>query len=170
MSVNVDQILGLGDDQIVSQYMLIFPDGIPGGGDTKNIALRCDTSFDMPEEAMNTYEIYHKGYKIPKTGMLQDTTKEFTIEVRVDQQWKVYNDLEKWKNLVYDEANGTGMPELTTNATIIVQAEDKSQKPVKQFIFKYAKPRAIKVNSFDHQSGDPLRISVTFIYGQKIEK
>lgn len=164
MAISTDQILALGDDQIVSQFSIIFPNGIPGGGDANTISLRCDSQFDPPEDAVNVYEIFRKGFKIPKTGMLQETTKEFTIDIRLDQQWKVYDDMRAWADMSYDHSNGTALPESMARSTVIVQAEDRTQSGVKNIIFKYAKPKSVKIQTFDNTSGDPLRITVMFIY------
>jgi hypothetical protein len=164
MAISTDQIMALGDDQLLSQFSLVFPNGIPGGGNAQAVALRMDTTIDPPEEAVNVYEIFHKGFKIPKTGMLQEGTKEFTVEVRIDQQWEVYDTLKNWSKLSYDHSNGTGLPDSMTRATIIVQPEDRSQTGVKQIIFRGCKPKADKLPTFDNQSGDPARVSLTFIF------
>lgn len=164
MAINTDSLLSLLDDQIASQHSIIFPTGIPGGGNTERLSLRCDLTFDPPEEVVNSYDIFHKGFKFTKTGMLQETTKEFTVEIRLDQQWGVYDDIDKWSKMVYDHTNGTSMPEAMSRSTIIVQAEDRNQDSVKQLIYRQAKPKSIKIGSFDNASGDPLRITVTFIY------
>ena len=164
MTISTDQILSLGDDQLASQFSIIFPNGIPGGGDANAISLRCDQTFDPPEDVVNVYEIFRKGFKIPKTGMLQETTKEFTIDIRLDQAWKVYDDMRKWADMSYDHSNGTALPELMARSTVIVQAEDRTQSGVKAISFKYAKPKSVKIQTFDNQSGDPLRITVVFIY------
>ena len=164
MSISTDQILALGDDAIANQFSIIFPNGIPGGGDANAISLRCDQTFDPPEDVVNVYEIFRKGFKIPKTGMLQETTKEFTIDIRLDQNWKVYDDLRKWADMSYDHSNGTALPEIMARSTVIIQAEDRTQSSVKTISFKYAKPKSVKIQTFDNQSGDPLRITVIFIY------
>lgn len=164
MAISTDKILSLGDDQAASQFSIIFPNGIPGGGDAETISLRCDQSFDPPENVVNVYEFFHKGYKFPKTGMLQETTKEFTIDIRLDQNWKVYDDIIAWANMSYDHSNGTALPEIMARSTVIVQAEDRNQNSVKKITFKYAKPKSVKIGTFDNQSGDPVRITVIFIF------
>ncbi len=164
MAIATDSLMALGDDQILSQFSLIFPNGIPGGGNADRVSLRMDTTFDPPEETVNVYDVFHKGFKIPKTGMVQDGTKEFTIEVRIDQQWEVYDDLKRWANLSYDHTNGTGLPDSMTRTTIIVQAEDRSQTAVKQIIFRGCKPKGDKLPTFDNQSGEPGRLQMTFIF------
>jgi len=164
MSVQVNSILQLGDDQMASQYCIIFPNGIPGGGNWQNISLRMDQSFDPPAESVNVWERFFKGFKIPKTGMLEETNKEFTIDVLIDQQWEVYDALEKWKSMSYNSENGTASPDSDCYAPLIIQYEDKKQKGVKQIMYDHVKIREIKRGTSDNTSGDPLRVSVTFIY------
>jgi hypothetical protein len=164
MAINSDEILSLGDDALANQFSILFPTGIPGGGDSNIISLRCDQTFDPPEDVVNVYEIFRKGFKIPKTGMLQETTKEFTIDIILDQQWKVYDDIRKWCDMSYDHSNGTALPESMARSSVVIQAEDRVQSAVKTIKFKGAKPKSVKIQTFDNQSGDPLRITVIFIY------
>lgn len=164
MAINVETILNLGDDQMASQYSVIFPQGIPGGGDATEVALRCDQPIDPPENTVNVYDIFHKGYKFTKTGMLQDTTKEITLDIRLDQDWNVYDTMETWANMSYDHSNGTALSELLAMSTMIIQAEDKNQDSVKLITFRYVKPKSIKIGSFDPSNGDPMRITVNFVF------
>jgi len=166
MAINVEGIMGLGDDQLANQFSIIFPNGIPTGGDDRAVSLRCDMTLDPPEDVVNVYEIFHKGYKFPKTGMLQETSKEFQVDIRLDQGWKIYDSIRAWCDASYDHANGTALPEIAARSTVMIQAEDRNQKSVKHISFKYAKPKAIKIQTFDNQSGEPLRVTVTFIYFQ----
>lgn len=168
MAINPETIMGLGDDQMANQFSVIFPNGIPGADDPTALSLRIDQSIDPPEDSVMVYEIFHKGYKFPKTSMLQETSKEFTVDIRVDQGWKVYNDMRKWADMSYDHSNGTALPENMARSTVMIQAEDRNQKSVKQISFKYAKPKSVKIQTFDNQSGEPLRITVTFIYIQMV--
>ena len=162
--INVSNILALGDDQMASQYSLIFPEGIPGGGTGENVSLRMDQSLDPPEQGVNVYERFHKGFKIPKTGMLEETTKEFTVDVLVDQQWQVYDELEACKKMTYNQEDGTGLPDMDCYFPIITQYEDKQQNSVKQIQYNYCKIKALKVATADNTSGDPLRLTVTFTF------
>ena len=164
MAISAERLLNLGDDATANQWSAIFPEGIPGGGDTETISLRMDTTFDPPEEAVNTYDIFHKGYKYSKTGTLQETTKEFTLEIRIDQQWKIYKDLRSWADKVYDHHNGTGLPDAQARTTIIIQAEDRQQKGVFRFKFLGVKPKSNKIGTFDNANGEPIRLTMQFVY------
>jgi len=164
MSISSETIMNLGDDQISSQWSIIFPSGIPGGGNANAISLRCDQSFDPPEMSVNTYDIFHKGFKITKTGMLQESTKEFSVDMRLDQQWEVYDDMKRWANMCYDHNNGTALPDVMTRVPIIIQAEDGNQRAVKQLLFKGCKPKSSKIGTFENSNGEPVRITMTFIF------
>ena len=52
---SLNQIFNLGDDQMKAHWNLIFPAGIPTGGSTENLVMRC-TSFTPPAESKNRYE------------------------------------------------------------------------------------------------------------------
>lgn len=153
-----------GDDQVISQYVVSFPEGIPGGGDTDAISIRMDTQFDPPEQVMNTYEVFYRGLKVPKTSMLDETTKEVPIEIRVDQAWKVYDDLNAWFKNCYSFETTTALPESMTRTTMMIQAYDGQNNVVKSFRFTGVKIKSLKVGTWDNQSGDPMRITATFIF------
>jgi hypothetical protein len=164
-----DIILALGDDQLASQFQLAFPNGIPGGGDSDQIRLRMDQDFDPPEDAVETYEIKYKGMTILKTSMTHSMDKKFTVNVRVDQQWKVFDDLNAWWKMCYDPINGVALPDASVRTDIIVQAQD-GQKVVKKNIrFKNCKIHSIKINPFDNASADPTRITLGFIFTDMID-
>jgi hypothetical protein len=164
--MSVDRVLALGDDAHVNQFQAIFPNGLPTGGDSESIALRMDQTFPMPQEVIATYDIDFRGAKIPKSSRKEDTDKKFTVAVRIDQQWKIYDDLRKLHKATYDSATNTAMPELATRFPFVIQALDGTNKAVKTFTFMYSKLVELKPSDFDNSSGDPSRLELTFIYGR----
>ena len=168
--MNTDNIFLLGDDQLANQFQLVFPEGIPGGGDSQAICMRMDQSFDPPEKTIGTYEIIYRGLKIPKTNMLDDTSKELTFDVRVDQNWKVFDAANNWFRNCYDPVNGIALPDSMTRTTLLVQSLDGNNAVKKTFRFKGVKLKALKVQTFDNSSGDPLRMTMSFIYQDMIEE
>jgi len=163
MSVNTS--LQLANDQLASQFEFQILDG-PASSINELVRLRMDQSFDPPEEVVNTYEVTYRGTKTPKTNLTEGTTKEFTVPVRIDQKWEVYNALKAWKTAVYDPATGTGggNDSSATNGTVAVVAYDHTGAIVKTFKFKDARLKSIKVESFDNASDDPSRVTLGFIY------
>ena len=158
-------MMQMNDDQMQTAYNVIFPKGIPGGGDTNLISLRMDTQFDPPEMTLGGYEIWKKGVKIPKTNMTQDMDKSnLPIEIRLDQQWKVWDDLQKWAKLCYDFQTGTALGEAATRTDMYVTAEDAQGNIVKTIKYLGVKLKTLKVGTFDNQGQDPVRITATFIF------
>ena len=164
--MSIDRILHLGDDAHLNQFQVIFPAGIPTGGDAETISLRIQGSFTMPQEVIYKYEIDFRGAKIPKTGRKEDTDKTFTITVRVDQQWKVYDDLRRWHKACYDPSTNVALPEVNTRVPVVIQWLDGNNKAVKTFTFMFSKLTEFKVTDADQSTGDPVTLELTFIYGR----
>lgn len=164
MSVVEDQIR-LGDDALANQFITIFPSGIPGGGNADAVSLRMDQPFDPPSQVIYTYEIDYKGDKIKKTGRKNDTDKIITISVRIDQNWNIYDDIMRWMKLCYDPVTNTALSDENTRIPLVIQSIDGDNNIVKNFKYTQCKLFTTKVTSFDPTTGDPLRMELTFIYG-----
>jgi hypothetical protein len=161
--MSTDNIMNLGNDQLASQFDLTIH-GVPTGGDSENVTLRADMTFQVPEDIVGTYDIYKKGIKITKTSMLTDTDKKFTIEWRVDQDWKTFDVMKKWFDAVYSPITGTALPDSMVRTNVSCQAVD-TQNAVKKVIrFKNAKPVSWQLTAFENNSTDPLRCTMNFIY------
>lgn len=163
-------IMHLGDDQMASQFAVTFPEGIPTGGDKDSITLRMDQSFDPPEDNVATYEIVYRGMKVPKTSMTHDMTKEFNTMVRIDQKWRVHDDLIKWYYQGYDPINGNAMPDLVTRVPVLVQMFDGQNNVKKTYRFRGCKLKGYKVETLDNSSTDPLRMTLNFIFTDMISE
>ena len=169
MGVNIDNIFFLADDQAKSQYSLIFPEGIPGGGNAERISLRMNKEFQMPEMTWYTYKIYDHGFYVPKKGMLQEVDKEsLQVQVRIDQQWAVFDDLWNWAQLSYNQNNGEGGGDAEFRTSLIVQAEDTKQKAVKRFRFKGVGIKGFNIDAFNMEEGDPMYVTLTLIWNEMI--
>lgn len=160
----IDTIINMGDDQQTNQFQILFPAGIPFGGSGENVALRMDQSIDIPEDVVNSYDIFYKGMKIPKTGTLDESTKEISIPVRIDQQWAVWDDLYNWKKKVYDSNEGTRASSEETRTPMIIQALDGSDSVVKTHRFTGVQIKSIKVGAYEHGGSEPMRAELTFIF------
>jgi len=163
--MSVERILALGDDQLAARFQLVFPTGIPGGGDSDSIALRMDQPFDPTTITVGEYEIAYKGTKLKKTSMTDGTDKTFTIQVRIDQKWKVFDSLYALSKMTYDPNTGTAYPDAVTRFPIAIQYVDGQNLVVKTWTYNYCKLKEFAVQSNDQGSDDPLRISLTFIWG-----
>lgn len=164
MSVN-GRILDLGGNQMKSHYKFTFPEGIPTGGDHESISLRMDQDFDPPEDTVGTYEYYYRGTKIVETNMIHEMDKTFTVMVRLDQQWKAFDDLNAWYRACYDPIEGTALPNSMVRTTCILEAQDTLNNTVKNIKFTYCKIKGIKIDSFENGGTEPSRLQLTFIFG-----
>jgi hypothetical protein len=162
--MSTDTILNLGADQLLAMWDMSFPDGIPTGGKSDDVALRVDLGFTIPEQSVGTYELRKKGISITQTNTQTTTTKQFTVEWRIDQDWNTYGDMIKWFNAVYDPINGTALPNTATRATILCQMLDTQNVVKKVFRFKNCKPINYTLTALDNASGEPVRCTMTFIY------
>lgn len=163
----IDTIVNLPDDQQANQFQISFPDGIPQGGSGENVALRMDQSIDIPEDTVNVYEIFYKGMKIQKTGTLDESDKTISIPVRIDQQWAVWDDLYAWKNAVFNSNEATRLPSSETRTTMLIQALDGNDNVVKTHQLNGVQLRGIKVGTYEHGSGDPMRAELNFIFASQ---
>jgi len=162
--MSVSKILNLGDDQLSAKYFLVFPNGLPTGGDTDSIALRIDQSFSFPEITVGEYEVAWKGMKVKKTNGTDNTDKTFSVQVRIDQQWKVMDDLYALAKATYDGNTGTYLPDAATRFPIAIRFVDGQDVVKKTMTFQYAKLKGFTIQDVDPVSDDPLRVSLTFIY------
>ena len=163
MSATINMLI-LGADQLASQYSLTFPGGIPGGGDAEAIALRLDQSLAPPERMVETYDIFYRGVKKPMTSMTDATDKSFTVDVRIDQNWKVINDLEKWLFMCYDFSNGTALNDNDVRTTGLTQYYDGVGSTIKQYKIEGLKIKGLKIGDSENSSPDPLRATISFIW------
>lgn len=161
----VDYVEGLADDQMVDQFGILFPQGIPGGGNGDLLRLRMDQAFDEPELVAATYEVNFEGIKIPKTGS-EDTTKEFTMSFRIDGNWQVYYALRKWHQLVINNISGSLQGEADTRTTMILNAYGAPNKTIKYSKrFNGVKIKSFKVTAWDYNNkAEPSRIEAGFIF------
>ena len=162
--MSVSKILAASDDQMASRAFIVFPNGLPTGGDSESIALRIDQSFDIPEIIVSEYEVSWKGMKVKRTGQNDATDKTFQIQVRIDQQWKVMDDLYALSKATYDGNTGTSLPDSVTRfpfAILFVDGQDVVKKTV---TFQHAKLKSFTIQSVDPTSEDPLRVQLSFIY------
>lgn len=163
--MSIDLIMGLGDDQLANQFVVLFPTGIPGGGNSDEVTLRMEEEMPMPDDAVGEYLIEYQGMQILKTSQKETTDKHFEMTVRVDTNWNVYKTLKKWKDMAFDPKTGIAMPEALTRTTLVVQALDGQKSVKKNFTFKYVKLQKIQISGFSHTSEDPTKLTLGFIYG-----
>jgi hypothetical protein len=164
----------MGNDQMATQYELSFPNGIPGtDADTiRNILLRLHGAFTIPNDGVGTYDTWYKGIKSTRPNGVEESTKEFPLEIRVDENWQVYDAFKNWKNRVHNPLGGTvGVVKTdisdSSNIATLMKLSALSaytHQEVKAFYFHYTVLRDIAVSAFDYSSGEPIILTLTFTF------
>ena len=159
---NVPTITSLGDDALTNQYEITIDDAPINQLD--NITLRMDQSFEIPQKIYNEYDINIRGHHYVKLGRLEETDKHLTVDVRIDQEWLVYDALEKWRKMGLDSQTGIGSSDADVRGTAHVSLLGADNSIKKKFVINGIRPKAITVTALDQNSGDPIRMSVEFVY------
>lgn len=164
--MSIQTLVNLADDMVASQYEILFPSGVPGSGgaDTLILTLRQDMQFPWPTRETGTYEVFYQGQKIVKTSVVEATDKQFSIQFRLDQNWVVFNLLNGWFKLVYDEFYGTADNEANTRVPMVVRALGAKKEVRKTATFQGVKIKSLKITDFDNTQGEPTRCECGFIY------
>lgn len=165
----LNYLSGLGtsiDDQMLNQFEVVFS-AIPN--DTSGIAmtdvtLRMDRSIDIPEVKVATYEIEYRGVKLPMIASKEDFDKTFSLNFRVDENWQIFNALNNWYTSSFNESTGAGSAFANTKCNVIFNAYKAGNTVAKTINFENVRIKSIKVETFDHSSGDPSRVECNFIY------
>lgn len=165
VDLNLNQLMALGNDQIMSQFIVRFPNGIPASSvNPKLLSLRMDQAFEIPERTYGTYEVHFQGLKIIKSSVTDTTEKKFTLTFRLDGNWQVWDALESWYNATFDDILGVSSPEPDVSTTMTVDFYANKNVAVKTFTFQGVRIFAIKPGGTDPASGDPMRCEAQFIY------
>ena len=160
----LDPVYLLSDDQLANQFEIVFPNGIPGDGDKNAISMRMDQSIQPPSFVSNMYDYYMRGIKYSKPGMLEETTKELSVMVRIDQAWKVFDDLYKWKLVCHDTINGTRSNSKSGSSKVNINMLDGNDKIKKTFFYEYVYLKELALETLANDSGDPLRVNLVMVY------
>jgi hypothetical protein len=169
----IDQIFGLADDQIGSQYKLTFPAGFPAGVSSAmtpdDLTLRLDKNFEIPKQVAQTYEYYYQGIKVAKLGPKDETEKKFKLDFRLDQNWDVHAVFKSWYDLCYNPREGIAGPESSTRSTlkftaVAGDATNLTKVDKKTYTFYKVKPISYGPSEFANDSGEPVRFEVEFIF------
>lgn len=158
-------LVGAQEDQMSAQFYIIF-NQIPGvdSGDEKNIALRIDGDVDIPERTISTYDTWYRGIKIPKVGGIQETVKEMSLSIRLDQDWAIYDAFRTWSDNVYNYWEAKRGPESTTSTNFSLYALNANNEEVKTVKFYRVKIKGIKLSPFNNSGPDPIKMELKFIF------
>jgi hypothetical protein len=163
-----EQVIDLaGDDALQSHWFLRFPTGIPGAGFTADIHLRIVEDFKLPKKAIVTEDIFYKGQRITKVGATEESDKNFSLKVRMDSNWLVYDRFNEWLRSVYDPEAGARGKDSDSQTSMQVLALGRGQSETigiapKIFIFEKVQLFNMDNIEFNHTSGEPIVVQLDF--------
>lgn len=160
----INVAVALQDDQTNNLYEIAWPNGVPGGGNPLLLQYRMDQQFDQPQRKLSTYNVEYQGILIPKVGSKEETTKEFTLNFRLDSNWEVYRALETWFSLCFDEKTGIYSGESDTRVPMVFRAFGPGKQLRKQTKYEGVKITGFKTTPFDMTNGEASRVEADFIY------
>jgi hypothetical protein len=168
VDLNLNQLMALGNDQIMSQFIIRFPNGIPGSAvNPKLLSLRMDQAFEIPEKTIGTYELHFQGLKVVKNSVTDGTEKKFTVSFRLDGNWQVWDALEAWYDKTFDDILGVSSPEQDVSTTMTVDFYANKNVSIKTFTFTGVRIFALKPGGTDPASGEPMRCEAQFLYHKR---
>jgi len=175
MSKFIDSVFTAQDDQISSQYRLSVV-----GADarlqyaTDSWVFRMDKSFTIPPQVTNTYETHFNGLKIPKVGAKEETDKKIKLDFRADQSGDIYTYFKTWVDQGFHPINAFMESESVSRRGKNIKVEllkrstakavGNSSDVQKTFTFYNVQPFEITMSELNHESGEPVRLDLQFIY------
>lgn len=164
--LDLNSLITVGDDQIQSQYAILWPDGIPHSTvDPRLLTYRADQSFELPSRESGSYSVYFQGLKVEKPAFTDSTDKTFTLQFRIDAQWLVHDALENWYNNAFNDITGRVGSEAANRTTMLMQMfNGLSENPTKTFRWRGVRIKGFKSGSVTPESTDPMRCDASFIY------
>lgn len=175
MSKFIESVFTAQDDQIASQYRLsiVNADGrLTYSADSW--VFRMDKGFTIPSQTVSTYETHFNGLKIPRVGAKEDTDKKIKLDFRADQAGDIYTYFKNWVDDGFDPIQAFMEPESVTRRNknikldLLKRGTAKAPSNVsdvqKTFTFYHVQPFEIMMSELNHETGEPVRIELQFIY------
>lgn len=164
MSLELESLLLTGEDALANHFMVTIPPFTGANESIISLNLRVLT-ISLPGRELGTYEITKRGRKATRPSGIDETTKEFNFTFRPDKKLRTYNSLMAWSNIIKHEQLGTMAPDPVYRTTILVTPVDTANLPLSTPItISGCWISSIDGLEYDEESGDPLNVSVTIQY------
>jgi len=159
-----DKILQLKDNQMANQFEIFFPQGIPGGGDISELALRIKGAIPLPDKTILSWDRIYKGVKIPFPMTVDETDKTLTFIALIDQGWEIYDALRNYHDLIFDPRSATALPTSMIRTTVGIRMLNGQQQTVKTLLFKGAFMNRFKASDPDYEAQEPQEVEMEWKY------
>jgi len=168
MSLELESLLLTGEDALSNHFMVTIPAFLGANESILSLNLRVLTISNVGRE-LSTYEITKRGRKSTRPGGIDDTAKEFTFTFRPDKKLRTYNSLIAWTNVIKHEQLGTMVVDPLYRVIITVTPVDTANIPLGgPTYYEGCWPSSIDGIEYDEENGDPLNVSVTMQYTNRI--
>jgi hypothetical protein len=154
------------NSQWASQFDLVFT-SIPGASafDLDELTVRASTqAFPFPQRVHAITPLKYRGLTAQFAAPLDETSKEFQVELLLDEGWYYYDIFDNWKNLVYDDETGQVGDWFSTTTTMSAIFYNSDGNPSKVFNFEGVQIKGIKPMDPDPGSSEMMRVTCEFIY------
>lgn len=164
----IETIYAMGDDAHQNLFQISFNNIAPFFPQSPETILTRIQNFTIPGTGSDTYEVHYLTQVIEKPSTKINYTKEFSFDIRVDQNWLVYNGFKLWKNAVANSYTGIiGQDNIASNnrtdVTVWPLYPDGTSIPgFNHWAFKGAYVKTLGDVTFDMTVGEPIITNVTF--------
>jgi len=177
----IDIIYQLGDDALGNFFQIFIPSFTlvstdPNSNlngisiDTGNIILRT-TTIQIPESGATTYNVNYKTQEFAKIAGKVNSTKTFSMALRIDRYYKEYQKILQWKNAIANPFTGVigadafGSAGSSNRVDITVQPIDSDGEVIETslyWILHNAFIQTVPEISFDYGAGEPISTTLAF--------
>ena len=166
----VDAAFNSGDDSLGYEFQVSFGP-IPYLPDATGFSIRT-TTVEIPEVVVGEYEYDYKSDKIVKPNGKVATSKEFSLEFRIDKYYNFYKAFKLWNAAIVnpdtggaslDSINGISATRIPiTVSTGTIDLNGNFLPTLQVWSFTGCWPKSISSLTLDNQSGEPLLCQIRF--------
>lgn len=129
MPFNLEKLAKRGDDQLGDLYSIEFPQGLPPNGrKPANLTFRMNKDLAMAPRKVAKYKVWFQGQFVEKASNVDETDKNFSVEVSCDQDWETWDAFDEWYRSVFDDYNGIAGGDSASRTMMLIRwfAPDKT--------------------------------------------
>ena len=165
----IDQLYRAGDDALQNLFEInISPISFITGIDFLKVRV---LDFAIGDTAISTYTSEYKTQTMEKFGGKIETATDFSFNIRLDKYWVLYESFRTWLNYIGDSNTGLMAEDVGVISGTSSIRTDISVWPVDSgdnrtgigWKFIGAAPKSLSGVSFDHGSGDPIEVEVSWL-------
>lgn len=166
----IEILMNFSEDALANHYQLIIPTFPPVSANSiAQLNLRV-LSVEIPEQAIDTYEITKRGRKADRPGGISGQALELSFTYRVDKYFQCYTAISQWLAFIKDPITmamasdsgpaGAGGPS-TFRTDLIILGLDTNNIVTSTWSINGFMPTSQSNVAFEEESGDPIIATVS---------